>query len=387
MRRRRLLASFAFAFAVPLAGCSATSDETGESGAAASEAALDACHSAPPEGVPMPPPLPGYAGTCPSVDASGWVTLTEGPSRGRRYMVFRPRDERPGEQLPVIFLWHWLSGKTSSMAAAFDVERAVERERFIAIVPESKKTTFKLSGIANLGETWQWPFSILNSDERVDEEARFFEDMLWCIDAQLPRKVARHCVSTVGVSGGALFSAQLLARESQHLASIVSLSGGVGGLVKPLYPAPQRPVPALVLWGGASDKFIVDFQASSKRLEKSLKKSAIIECVHNCGHAIPPFATRSDGLPSLDFVYRFVFDHPYFLPRGKTPWAANPPSDMPDWCAVGAGNAKPRAAEGACPQLERKKSSPDLTETTEPLDVVTAAVSGPETPSTPDENP
>jgi hypothetical protein len=75
----------------------------------------------------------------------------------------------------------------------------------------------------------------------------------------------------------------------------------------------------------------------------------LLECVHNCGHALPPFAPPPPGATQADFVWSFLLDHPYWLPKGRSLYQTNPPATMPSWCGLGEGNAVPRPAGAACP--------------------------------------
>src|SRR5262249_22957670 len=143
-----------------------------------------------------------------------------------------------------------------------EVQAAVDAERFAAVIPESK-------GDLQL----QWPYSLLDGDRRIDEELGFFDDMLACVAAQYA--VNRSCVSSAGVSAGALWTSQLAPRRSGILSSFLSLSGGVGeegDWFNPIQPwaGAERAVPALVLWGGPTDFCGVNFQSCSQHLEDAL---------------------------------------------------------------------------------------------------------------------
>jgi pimeloyl-ACP methyl ester carboxylesterase len=264
------------------------------------------------------------------------LTLTGSSSAGRRFVVVRPADEKADEVLPVLFVWHWLKASPESAIDVLELEAATTQFRFVAVVPESKHDS-----------PWDWPFDILSSDARLDEEARFFDDMLSCVAAQIPN-VALHCVSSVGISAGALFTTQLATRRSERLSSVVSLSGGIGGVVRELAPDLVHRLPFFVLWGGPTDGYapLLDFASASERLLERLTGQAVVECIHDCGHAAPPFDTPLRGAP----VFRFAMDHPYGLPVGASPYAASLPKEFPSWCAFGAGKAVPRSG-GECPTL------------------------------------
>ncbi len=304
--------------------------------------ATASCAAPIPAGAARAPALPSYAGACPSLAVPPARTAISSSGAQREFLVFRPATIAPGESLPVVFLWHWLGGDADKMGTILEVQAAADEHRFIGVVPFSKSDAL-----------FRWPFEASQSQSRVDEEAKFFDDMLACVAASLP--VNKECVSTAGVSAGALWSAQLAVARSERLSSVVSLSGGVGDVVRDWSTTPHR-LPVLVLWGGPSDVYpsqlpIVNFEKASKKLEAALATDGhfITECTHNCGHAVPPFDPPPPGGLKFDVVWRFVLDHPYWLPAGKSPYAGKPlPSSFPSWCANGKGNAVPRPANAAC---------------------------------------
>ena len=279
-----------------------------------------------------------YAGTCPAIAAAPSATKLG----DREFIVFQPATIAAGEKLPVVFLWHWLGGSADKMGTVLEVQAAVDKHRFVAVVPSSKSDAL-----------FRWPIEDSQPQSRVDEEAQFFDDMLACVSAALP--VNADCVSTAGVSAGALWSAQLAVARSQRISSFVSLSGGVGGMVRDWSSVPHH-MPALVLWGGSDDVYpenftLVDFEDASRDLEGALGKDGhfMVECIHNCGHAVPPFDAPPPGGLRFDMMWRFLLDHPYWLPDGQSPYALSSlPSAFPAWCAIGAGKATARAPGSVC---------------------------------------
>jgi predicted esterase len=291
------------------------------------------CDATPPPGATLAPPPPRYAGMCPRL-VSGKNTITTS-ANPRTFLLAVPSRIDPAEKLPVVFLWHWLGGSADSFLRKGEVQAAVDQQRFIAVLPEAKWDMI-----------FRWPFDIGVTEARQKEEFAFFDDMLACVAAQY--NVNNNCVSSAGVSAGALFTSQLMTGRSQYLSSAISLSGGVGGFIKPL-GAPVRKVPMMVLWGGDKDWcIVVDFNTGSKTLENELEKRGhfFLECVHNCGHGEPPFPTPT-GLSKYGAMWQFVFDHPYWLPAGDSPYKrTGVPADLPPWCAIGKGKATPRT--GMC---------------------------------------
>jgi poly(3-hydroxybutyrate) depolymerase len=257
----------------------------------------------------------------------------------RELILVVPDALGPDEVLPVVFLWHWLGGEAQDFFERAEVQAAADAERFIAVIPEAK-------GDLQL----KWPYSLVDSDDRIDEEAAFFDDMLACVADQYA--VNRSCVSSAGVSAGALWTSQLAPRRSGLLASFISLSGGVGAdgdWFNPIqeWAGAAHAMPALVLWGGPTDFCGVNFQATSQHLEDALAADEhfLLECVHDCSHAEPPLVPP-DGMSKYSMLWRFVLDHPFWLDAGASPYQAGGlPAEFPAWCALGAGNARIRDGE------------------------------------------
>jgi len=230
------------------------------------------CGDPVPEGAERPPALPAYSGgMCPSFVAGRNTIATMGGNR--EFLLILPEDGvRPDESLPLVFLWHWLGGSANGFRDRAMVQDAVNRLRFIAVIPEARSVL-----------TFKWPYlqadpgcvidAECNCDCAYRRELAFFDDLLACVGTQFT--VDRDCVSSVGVSAGALWTAQLASQRSQYLASMLVLSGGVGTGMLGLDPAStlrtwspaEHKLPALVLWGGPSDFCFLFFESTSQRLE------------------------------------------------------------------------------------------------------------------------
>jgi predicted esterase len=295
------------------------------------------CADPVPEDAAEPAPLPLYSGAaCPDL-VVGENTITTG-GRTRTFILATPADIGTDEELPVLFLWHWLGGDAGDFLERGEVQIAIDQDRFIAVIPEAKGDLLE-----------KWPYvDAGGSTARLDEELRFFDDMLACVAAQYA--VKRHCVGSVGVSAGALWTAQLGGRRSTLLSSIVSLSGGTGYSFVRDWPGAEHKMPALVLWGGPDDSCLVRFDRASADLEAALFADGhfLLECIHNCGHSEPPFEPEGD-VSKFSFAWRFVLDHPYWLNDGESPYLVGglPPATTPEWCAIGPGRARMRTG-GMC---------------------------------------
>lgn len=326
------------------AGADATSASDGATDSVI-DAAVDAsmsivasCGTPPPPGAEAPAPLPTYAGTCPTLAPGANTIRSSGADR--EFLLVLPTALDPSERPPVIFMWHWLGGSASGFLSRGEVQAAADSLRFIAVLPEEK---------GDLSLKWPYLLPPVHSDARRDEELRFFDDMLACVADQFP--IDEQCVSSAGVSAGALWTAQLVQHRSQHLSSFLSLSGGVGwgDAFQPVRPwtSAAHALPALVLWGGPTDWCGVSFDRASTELEAGLVRGGhyVVECVHNCAHAQPPIDVPP-GTSAFAPLWRFALDHPYWLPVGASPWTtAGLPAGTPAWCAIGAGSASIRTGD------------------------------------------
>jgi hypothetical protein len=297
-----------------------------------------ACNEEPPAGASQAAPLPSYAGKCPQLVAGPSLSTITSSGASRSFMLVLPKNLQQTEKLPVLFMWYWLGGSADGMYSKAEVQSAADQQRFLAVIPVAKGDL-----------PFKWPFNIADSDARLGEEFQFFDDMLACVAQQFPT-VNRNCVASMGVSAGALFTDQLGSGRANRLSSILSFSGGVGGVIRP-WSTPTHQLPAIVLWGGPSDNcFGLPFAGESQSLQTALAQegSFLIECVHNCGHAEPPVDAPAPGVSRYAAFWNFVFDHPFWLARGDSPYKRTGlPSTFPSWCAIGAGKAIPRT--GACP--------------------------------------
>lgn len=314
------------------------------------------CEAPPPPGAPMPTPPP-LAMACPTLVAGTNTITSSGVTR--TFQLVLPTTPVEGESYPVMFMWYWLGGSSDGFISKGEVQNAVDDERFIAVVPND-------AGASVLGTSFntRWPFDITQSDMRMQQEFQFFDDMLSCVEQQF--NVNQSCVSTAGVSAGALFTDQLAQARSTTLSSFISLSGGVGDTIIKPWAGSTHVLPGIVLWGGNGPPKMdgvkdilgclgvgMDFSVASQTLEQDLTTAGnfYIECIHNCGHVEPP-VTPPPGESIFAGIWKFAFDHPYWLPPGDSPYLqAGLPDSLPAWCGIGQGGATPRSGSG-CPPAE-----------------------------------
>lgn len=291
-----------------------------------------ACFDQAPDGTPEPPPL---------VDATGCPDVVPGLNTvdGRQFLVAVPSNLGADENPPVVFLWHWLGGSAQGFFNKAEVQSAVDHYRFIAVAMEAKGDL-----------PTKWPFlGIGVSEQRMNEDLKFFDRSLACVNKTYG--VNRQCVSSVGVSAGALWTQVLASKRGKFISSFESLSGGEGSQGVRSWGGSEHKMPAMVLWGGKTDNClgVFSFETLSKSLESKLSNQGhfVLECVHNCGHSVPPFDPLPGSSTTFGVMWEFVLDHPLWLPAGESPWQQTGfPEGFPEWCGMGVGSATPRS--GVC---------------------------------------
>jgi len=238
----------------------------------------------------------------------------------RDFILVKPAVTDPGEKLPVLFMWHWIGGSAQGFVDKGEVQAAVDDQHFIAVVPVAKGAT-----VIGTSFNTRWPFDISQTQGRMNEEFKFFDDMLACVEQQLP----------------------------------------VGDTIIRPWNGAARKLPGVVLWGGDGPPAMdgnkdilgclgigMDFSVASNALEDGLEAGGhfFVECRHNCGHVEPPL-DPPPGESKYAGLWEFALNHPYWLPAGTSPWQDGLPDAMPSWCAIGAGNSVPRSG-GGCPEAE-----------------------------------
>src|SRR5688572_24396379 len=296
------------------------------------------CNDEPPAGAMQAPDPPPYSGgACPTLTPGTTFNTIASSGIDRQFLLVVPENPEPGETFPVIFLWHWLNADAMSFYERADAQNAATQQRFIAVIP---------NGIDSIPANWPWL-----TTSNTERDFIFFDDMLACVSEQYP--VNKNCVSSAGVSDGALWTSQLAGGRGQYLSSIIVLSGGVDiniaiGQVRP-YMSPAHKMPAVVLWGGPTDVCIIlQFEQASRNLEAGLTADGhfLIECIHDCGHSEPPLEPPP-GQTKFGMLWDFVREHPYWLQDGGSPYnETGLPASFPDWGANGMGNAIPRGTGG-----------------------------------------
>jgi hypothetical protein len=296
------------------------------------------CNQAPPPGAMLAAAPPAPKTTCPKLQSgeSGAVNTIISSGAQRTFRIAVPLGLRPEEQLPVVFLWHWLGGDSGAFYNGANATVATNHLRFLAVFTDSK-------GDIPL----KWPSEISVSPARLEEELQYFEDMYGCIAQQY--NVQPNCVASAGMSAGGLWTPQLVMSRPQYFASFMTFSGGVGGITRPWTTSAHKAA-ALVLWGGPGDHCPpgFSFETESRQLQSGLSAGGHfqVECIHNCNHSQPPMESPTPPATKYDALWQFVFDHPYWQAAGQSPYQQTGLPGFPVWCAIGAGASSPRT--GAC---------------------------------------
>ncbi len=280
----------------------------------------------------VPPAFQSYSGgTCPPI--AGGPTSDEGLNEGfmtageeRAFRLIAPEAYDGSEPWPLVFAWHHLNADGDEFVGKSEMEMATEELHFLGVVFEEKPDAY----------WFNWPFIEVWGAE---EELVFFDDLLACIGAQY--NVDPYQVHGIGVSAGGLWLTYLSTTPRvQHLASVMTLSGGLGSIpwVWEMQYAPQpHKFPAFTLDGGPEDTFVIDFQEATWRYRDELLADDhfVIYCEHTAGHDMPPMEPPQEGQTTFWSLWQFMFDHPYGLAPGESPYLATGlPEHYPEWCEI-----------------------------------------------------
>ena len=250
------------------------------------------------------PTLPAAPAACPEFH-SGMATINSS-GVDRQFEIWVDDAAAAAKDGPVVVFWY------GTLGSPMDATKA--------LTDAGIKTITDAGGVVaapvhdNMG-TFPW---IQDTDRNTDY--KLMDDIVACAKAKVGVD-ARH-VHTVGFSAGALFAADLSFQRSNYLASVATFSGG--GMGMPVDPS--NLFPAMILFGGDNDMFVLNFKDSSKQYYETLTSLGhfAFECNHGLGHALPP-----DAGPS---VVQFFFDHPF----GTTPspYKSALPATFPKYCSL-----------------------------------------------------
>jgi poly(3-hydroxybutyrate) depolymerase len=276
------------------------------------------CHACPGEPCTRPclpaldsggpaPPTAYSRGTCPA--------LVPGTNRdfGANHRDFELRVPATSRgPYGVVFAWHHSNGSSELFPRI--LADHLETGGYVLVAPDGQR---------------RYPLEWDMDAAGADDDLRFFDDVLACLDAQIP--IDRRRVHAVGLSAGAVFSAYLMGRRSNVLASFVSFSGGGEGPGGERFvPNPPHPIPGLLYHGGETD--VPDWAGRVGTLALARRMAAntqlAIVCDHGSGHVIPGPAK------TLDDMWAFMLAHP-FSPGNTAAWRTTGITGLlPDYCRI-----------------------------------------------------
>ena len=245
------------------------------------------------------PILPQATAPCPTI-VDGDVTFL---GRSIRIWVAPDAAQQDG---PLVFTWHGLNGSPSQVLVDVMLSTA-GREEILA-------QGGLIAGMRQNPDSTS-PFNWESADFLIADE------ILACAIEQVGIDTNR--IHSVGVSAGGLQTALMSYFRSGYLASVVSYSGG---LVATDDQHPDNKLSAMIVHGGDSDIFILNFKTQSEAYFnnlQSLGRFAFI-CDHGLGHTIP--------LTIGDDAWRFLQDHPFGVQ--PFPYAGGLPGTFPDYCSL-----------------------------------------------------
>ena len=275
---------------------------------------------------PEPAPLAERSDDeCPDLAAPGLSTFSSA-GIDRNVAVYFPDGDTEG--LPILFFWHGLTtpaqDPVGNAVAGLQLDDLADDWPAIVVVPEARPTTMPL-----VGEVSLW--GIFGDAE---PDLTLFDDLRTCVADELGGDVRR--LHSMGFSGGALWTTQILMSRSDTLASAVEFSGGAeidvpldGGPFL-LYETPSKQTPTLLTSGGADDSWpqgltIIDFTVATDTLQGGLRVDGhfVVRCEHEEGHTVP-----QEG---WEFGLEWVEGHEYGV---ASPIQAEGIEEQESWCRI-----------------------------------------------------
>jgi predicted esterase len=241
-------------------------------------------------------------------------TLVDGlnadfPSGGqsREFEIVLPSDYDPGQQYPLIVVYHGFGDDIASMLDEGGLRPYADAMDVILAAPQ---------GLESGGTTLFDAFS----DPATNLDAVLFDDLVTC--AQESFSIDPDRIHVTGMSNGGLETGYLIATRNSVIASAAPLSGGIGVPYDPEYA-----MPVLVTWGGPTDSaFEQDFDQLAHDMISELQANGefVADCDHGQGHYF--------DATFWPWVLQFLLDHP----RGVTPepYAGGLPAVFPDYCEI-----------------------------------------------------
>lgn len=215
---------------------------------------------------------------------------------------------------PLVFYWH--GAKSNPIEAPLGLGKAIREITElggIVVAPYSDSDSGRFPWFLTGGP---------DRDKRMDDLI-LADEILACAIEEVGVDL-KH-IHSLGMSAGALHTAQMSYRRSDYLASVAMYSGGFiqDGVTM---QDPKNSISSMIFHGGKEDVVVVEFQKTSERYLETLRKDGNFGfiCNHERGHRIPRDAT--------DQVWQFFQDHPYNV--SPKPYEKGLPNGFPGYCKL-----------------------------------------------------
>lgn len=266
------------------------------------------------------PVLPSRPTLCPQLEPgrNRFEVAALGPREAE--LFFDSIAARTVRGAPVIIFWHDRGATPQQVQAALgpDLIDQIAAQGGVVVAP------FPGPPLAARARPWTRlaaPFS--------DDDLLLTDTLVGCLRDELGIDPFR--IHTLGFGDGAIQSAILAAERASFIASSAVFSGGLDrSLFDPTDARPGLPQPSLVFYGGDEDRVDgTDFGGAARLWweDQMLRGRFSAICNHERGHVLP------DDVQSV--LLAFFLTHPYGL--APSPWARQPPSNLPAFCELPAG--------------------------------------------------
>ncbi|HEX4336651.1 MAG TPA: hypothetical protein VH062_12100 [Polyangiaceae bacterium] len=250
------------------------------------------------------PVLPAAAAVCPEFHAG--MTTINSSGVDRQFQIYIDDAAAAAKDGPIVFYFYGTLGTPAEAQTALTADgvKHVTDAGGMVIAPVHD----------NMG-VFPWI-----QDTDINTDYQLMDDIIGCAKSKVGID-AKH-IHVVGFSAGGLFAADASYTRSTYLASVATFSGGGTGM----FANPSNLFPAMILFGGANDMLVLNFQDSSKMYYQALTAAGhfAFECNHGGGHSLPPAAGAS--------VVQFFFDHPWGT--NPSPYKNALPAGFPSYCTL-----------------------------------------------------